>query len=520
MKPRDTALPRNYAYFGFGCLALGLALSFLAFKVAPGELGASAWKGYRTLLVEESVPDSEVLSALTRAGITDVIADSTEPVLISDWVKLETISLSQALARLIPGDPRRDPYIEGLGSWFRAKANDKTFRIYYLKESPFGDPMRAGKRALAGFGGKSFFTDFEGGVDPSRRLGLSLAACALILSYCMYSSIRSSRRQAARAFRRMLLRLSLGLAWLPIAFSGLPGAAIAALWAIALMELAGSLDFPLEELRHYRDAGSALLSLRRGGRPSLSATIVAIGACFLAPGYFVAIATAIGASASLLLGFCLLSMHGIPRKQRLDFVPITIGRRASFRDYVSAGACVLALLFWAVLRFIPGGVAEQKIPDLELPLPIAGSGASSPTMTEARAQAETPVPMPGLAEWLVHRALQETIPLARLKEKRPDPFTPVQVAGKATSNASLSFDESWRTSVLRTIPAASMEGMLLSQGREVRGVFRAWIPIKTGPLAPIEGLLYIFLLVPPLRRIVAGASAVRSSTTSQIRQAA
>ncbi len=522
MVAQERAKNRTYAFLAVASATLGAVLALAALARSPSEALPSTWKGYRLLLVDESVPDQAILDSLSRQGITDVLAASTEPVMISNWSGLETISLAQALVRLIPGDPRRDSYIDRIGSWFQARAGGRPYRVYYLRTFPFSE-AQIGLKALSPFAGKFIYPDSQSGgfLLPLQHVS-GLAAMALILIYSLHSSFASWRNPGSKAIRRLALRLILVFPWLLLAAKGRSASAIGLLWAVSMVEMAGSLDFPLEELRRYHDPLSALKSLLRGGRPPLTALIVAIGAVSLSPAHAIAALAALTASASLLFGYCCLAAMDsrVRRGRRLDFVPITIGRRDRMRDQVAAALCVLALIFLAGLRLLPAGGSQSQASDIELPLPVTGIGKPEHSMDIARAPSTRPEALPGQSEWLAHRAFQEAIPLTRLKEDRPDPFAAVSLGGRAPGGISLRFDEAWRASVLRSVPANSIERMLLSQGGEVRGVLLPWSPSRPAPLAPIEGLLYILLLVPPLRRIAAGAVATRSSPTGEIRQAA
>ncbi|HET7838596.1 MAG TPA: hypothetical protein VFL04_02465 [Rectinemataceae bacterium] len=523
MRSTEPGRHRAYACMGIAAAGLGVLLSFSSYMQAPVEAHTEAWRGYRSLLVEESVPDSEVMDALSKAGVTGVISASTEPVLISNWSGLEQTTLSLALARLIPGDPRRDPYIDGLGSWFRARVQGRGYRVYYLRVSPFSEALRAGDSALAPFSGRFILPESGATVSGSApQRWMAMGAVGIVLLYVLVSALGPSRRLGPKVLRRFLLRLCLVLPWLALAWRGTTELILSLLWTVALVELSASLDIPLEELRRNHAIGSTLKSLLRGGRPPLSALLVASGALVLAPACLLVTALAILSSAGFLIAFCCASLleSRLAKRGRLEFVPIAIGRRGRTRDYASAGICILALVAWAAFRIVPVGSGESQAAGIEMPMPLPGRGNPAPSLEEARAQANSSQAMPGLAQWLVHRAFQEALPLARLKEGRSDPFAQLSLGKGGATGPSIVFNESWRTSALRGIPPNSIEAMLLAQGGSVRGASLPWQPTGSGPLAPIEALLYIFLLVPPIRRIAAGAGAARSSPSGEIRQAA
>ena len=105
--------------------ALGaVALCSLALCLAPAASGGELWPGRRILLVAEDVPDSDIRSLLSGAGIKNVICESTQELAFSDYSKLINLSLAEARSRLVASsgskDPRCDAYLEGLPSWFHA----------------------------------------------------------------------------------------------------------------------------------------------------------------------------------------------------------------------------------------------------------------------------------------------------------------------------------------------------------------------------------------------------------------
>ena len=82
------------------------------------------------------------------------------------------------------------------------------------------------------------------------------------------------------------------------------------------------------------------------------------------------------------------------------------------------------------------------------------------------------------------------------------------IARPGGDSAVLRFDDEWAREAYKRIDPASVEGMLAGRAGSRR------------PLAPIEVLRYIVLLVPTLGGIAAGVSASRSSTRGETRQEA
>jgi hypothetical protein len=116
-------------------------------------------------------------------------------------------------------------------------------------------------------------------------------------------------------------------------------------------------------------------------------------------------------------------------------------------------------------------------------------------------------------------ATQEAFPLERVGVARDDPFASVTVSRTGGAADSIRFDDEWARSAYKSIPAASVEGMLAAQGVAIVAEPRNGSG-SSRPLAPIDALLYIFLLIPPLGRIVASLPVSRGLSSSGTRQEA
>ena len=162
------------------------------------------------------------------------------------------------------------------------------------------------------------------------------------------------------------------------------------------------------------------------------------------------------------------------------------------------------------------------------PLPSPGRGSLRPLLVEAREDAsfEKGDALPGLASYLEHRAFQEALPYLRVGEARPDPFARVRMplpsddgAGDPGSQG-VEFDDDWARAAYKAVPSLSIEGMLLLQGRAIAGR-EASVEGRIGrPLASIDVLLYIFLLIPLLGRILVGVPFARDVASGELRQEA
>ena len=540
MPPSDV-LPALKRLIGLLCLLAALGLGYLALGSLPPAKRREQWRGFRTLLVEVAVPEGEVLAKLQSAGMKELVSESTQPVLVSSWAGLETLSLSAARLRLVPGDPRLDDYLRRLGLWFAASSRGQNYRAYYIKDSAAlgSSGVKDGRleRALAGFEGHYILPGSgqspaaPGGPGLFFAFAAFLLAAAIVARPLLGRGSSLSRGLAARripriALDRMGLRLSLALPWAVLARGSFPAAVPTLLCALAIIEAADLLDLPVEEYRRGRGFKEALSSIRGQGVPGLALPLVALLAAVANPALLGSLALAALGSLAAILGYALLSG---PQFSRTPFIPLPIGPVALFsRRAVSAAgslravlACAL-LLAWVLGSLLLSSHGTSSSQDVDLPLPVAVSGSLRPLIDEARRRAsgENGEVPPGLASFLRHRAEQEALPFIRLGEGRPDPFAPALFPMPPPETAGVTFGDGWARAAYAELPALSVEGMLLRQGSATVARRSSLGGDGGRPLAPIGYLLYILLLIPPIGRILLGVPNARGVISSDLRQEA
>ena len=523
--------------FLFACLAIGSSVGAL-FLSPGGEVSRGSWRGYTTLLAEDSLAEADVLSALTEAGFRNIISSSTEPVLVSNWIDLETLPLGTVLERLVKGDPRRDGYIESLASWFAATVGGRNFRVYYI---PGSSPQLTGKKlakALEPFRDRIVLPDEAPSSSrepkPARGGGSGFFVALLVLAAAAATgALRDAKAPKLRFTQRLASRLVLVAPWIIASYSGLPVAAVASFWGLALVDAAAGLDLPLAEYARTGSFASAFDSLKRQALPPIALLASAIVATVIEPGPLPALGLALIGSIAGAAALAVIARMSRVGETRVLFVPKPIAappRSWSAASPWSAALACLIVGFWLLGLHGPGGGAPlpggspRQATSLAYPRPFAVEGSARPGLAEAkkRAEASGRDRLPDLGSWLEHRAIQEALPYERVGSPRLDPFGPVAVSRPGGEVVPLRFDEEWARSAYKSIPQASVEGMLLAQGGSV-AAFSLSGPAGTGkgrPLAPIEVLRYIFLLIPPLGRIAAGLRAQRGSGADETRQEA
>lgn len=104
----------------------------LSFLFLPSSASIRPWKGARLIAVDASRPEEGVLAALAKQGLTKIVSKFSQRASFSDFDAWESVALSELDLRLIPADPRRDSYIEGLKGYFTAVSGNRTFNLFYL----------------------------------------------------------------------------------------------------------------------------------------------------------------------------------------------------------------------------------------------------------------------------------------------------------------------------------------------------------------------------------------------------
>lgn len=494
-------------------------LGAAAFFLAPLSPSGGVWPGYQILLVNKGIPEADILSALSSAGIQDVISESGQQVHISDFSKLVLVSLPEARQRLSalgPDDPRLDAYLQGLGRWFSTGNGSRSYRIFYIANAYGAGPGRIAS-ALGPYKG-AFLLPEAGAAGESWCLGAGIVLCAAFAIYLILSSKR-----------RRLLRSLILLPWLALSFRGCFPAGMALVWEAFFCSVFPHIEENYENSRRRKSLRPLLLGLPdlllAGAPPGLCA----LGLLLLQPGLIFAVLCALGASFS---GFCTALALGAIKKSRPGFIPVRLGAKSlmarvrqnllSRETLPALIAAFLGLLLSLLPALFPAkGSRLPALSGISLPQPASALPLSAfPGPAEASRLIKSKLPdfLPDMADYLAHEAREEAVFYAPL-QGRGDPFESLSVPAPGGTEAfSLDFDSSWAHGVYRRLPERGVERLLAAQGRFVRVALLPLGSFKAQPLAPREVILYIILVAPLLISFVYRQALRRTSGRREIVQ--
>jgi hypothetical protein len=480
---------------------LALGLSALAFFLCP-QKEARLWKGYRVLLVERSVPERLVLTALGTAHINDVLSESTQPFDLSDFSQVTTTTLAAAQSRLIDADPRRDSYLLGLASWFSARQGDKAYRIFYVKQGPWFPSEGKLRQALSGFSSSCLLPESN---SESPPLFISVVVLLVALSLVFFMPKRPRLR---------VTFIAALLPWLLLGFRNGDAVILTALWAGCLGVLSPAAQWALDEYSYSGDIRKAIRRFLNEGLPAGFLLIPAVGWLGVAPS--LAMSTLLCLIASLLAVIAANAIFDLADREGRAFIPVRIGSIRLKARYVWTGdrrlfsaascLCIVALACGLGADLLQdkaqaGNPATNQGPEaLFLPQAIALRGHLRPGPKEVKSRLEQKDDgrLVDLSDWLVHRWWEESLFYAPLDQGTVEIFAQSAIANPHSATIVLkSYDEAWAAAAYRSMSATGIERLWLGAGRPIGGRMQAFAASSDGPLAPIEALLYIILMIPP-----------------------
>ncbi len=426
--------------------------------LAPDGRRLSSWPGRTLVLADASLPAGTVRAALAARGFDDVVDESNQPVELSDFHELVVLPLSDCLERLIPEDPRLDPFLLGLARYFRVVDGGTEWSVHYVKAS---DPA-AVERAL------------ESVDAPWRVLGarsspvpflwiLPLAAAVFAVGF-------------AGPFRPG--RLVFVLPWLPLWFAPSVQTVIASVFAFHAVATLDEARAPYGRGQRFSFRGLPLPLL-------VQSAICALLAAAFAPEALPALSLAgAGAAAAWVVAAHLDRLYESRRYAHRPFDAEPIAPRA--RDFGTSLATSRALpfvaascLIFAIYASIAGARPARAEGNSSDPAPTPLGYERLPRNPAGLVAAFSGGPderLPDVTDFLVHRAYQQALSKGRFGNISYGSLDPVirpsydlgSFPPTMVPETILEFDETWLREGLRAAARSGVIGFGVDGGRFFR----------------------------------------------------
>lgn len=434
---------------------------------APGN--RTIWAEWYTLLVEEGRDIEEVHRAITAEGGPTVLSFANAEALYQSFPELERVGVATLSDRFDPEDPRLDPYLEALPSFFSVAGGERRYHLLLLRQERSTQGMLRLLRSRLGGGLHRGWPATGDGwllVDALSANSLLIGLLFLIWAGGLLFFFRSI----------WLPGLPLLLSFLPAVATGAPGTVAAGLLLFALLHLlkASRRELRLRTGRSYRRVMRALKvpELLPAGWSVLS-----VGVLLIAAGEG-------GGAALRVVGSFFLGMVAILLVLVTDFL-----RYTSYEHHPFTPTSILTRRFGAPkpkpglpgTLWGSGGLLLVVIVSLFIP-PVQAPSVPAPSgrVVEEEGYAalerlllEAEGGLPNVASYVAHRAFQESITYGgsyRIPAKGEAVALPTYdvVDGRLEESREvvLRFDEGWLREVLSEGTAyPGLQTLLLSQGR-------------------------------------------------------
>ncbi len=474
-------------------IAGALILAVAAYRIVPSESPSPAgWKGWNLMLVRPGPAASEALRALKDAGVGPVWSESSQTVHLSDFVNSKRVSLEQALKRLVPGDPRRTPWLDALSGYFRIQDGDLSWSILYVPAATASRSVRALSKALS-----QEDWDPPAGTGPGGP-GFTWIPGVILCGYWAYESRRRKWLAAAAA-----------LPWLPLWFSGRLAAAFAGIWGYLVL------------LAYMEDSGCEPGSIRAAARTRRTlrflppALILALPG-ILDPSCLPGLGLSLGSAVCLILGLERLELWRSFRRVHGVFVGVPLDTRRlrsdqdkslGRRSVAAVAACLAVLGIRGILPASPGHSRDGASPGAPVPLPgpVIASRFPDARGVERILRERAEPGLPSLADAVAHRAHQEALPYSRigtraygsLEAATLERFSPEGPEVVRTRETVAEFDDAWVRNALQEESETGIGAVLADQGGIVNP--RVGYPQEgslSGSLALRDVFFYIIFLTP------------------------
>ena len=468
-------------------LAAAAYMALPAEHTAPGPL-----RNWEIILVRKGTTVPEVVRALEESGVSPVWSEVSQTVYLTDFVSSRRVSLEEALGRVMPGDPRRTPWLEGLSDFFRTGDGSLDWSILYVPASSASRAARTLSRTMAEGDWK------RPGPNGAGRIRLLWVPGAALAGYFAFR-FRKTRR----------LVLAAAIPWLPLWIAGSAAAALGGVWGYFILVSIAAEDDP--DPGHIRLGWSRSLVFRLVP-PALAFVFLGVSDLPSLPGLGVSAFSA----GCLALGFRRLYRWKAERRLHPVFVGIPLDVLRSRKDRFETRRIRMLAAFAAGLAVV---VLQAVLPASHSSVPGSGSGLPPLPVPGVRISAGTPDAeaveimigertdpgLPSLADAVAHRAYQEALPYSRIGSRTYGSLEPAVLERFSPQGPSVvrvrenaaEFDDSWVRDALQEEAESGIGRVLADQRGIVVPRIRPSEEIRRyGSLALREVFFYIILLAP------------------------
>lgn len=464
------SLLRSLSFY-FSWLLWGSLLIFAILTSAPGN--RTIWDNWYTLLVEDRLDIEEVHHALAGDGGPRVLSIANAEATYQGFPELQRVPVAALEERFDPEDPRLDPYLQSLPSFFSVEGGEKRYHLLLLERDRSPGGMLRHLRSRLGGGlhrgwpatGEEWVLVDALGAN-SALIGLLFLAWAGGLLFLFRSN--------------WLPGLPVLLSFLPAVATGAPGTVAAGLLLFALLHV---LKASRRELRLRRELNyrRVLLALRVPDLVPAGWSVLSVGVLLIAAGEGSLATFRVVGSFFLAMGaIVLVLVTDFRRYASYEHHPFTPTSILTPRFGATRPKPGLPGTFWGSGGLLLVVLVSLLVPPVQAPPVPAPSGMvleetgyeALGTLMEASDRS-----LPNVASYVAHRAFQDGIiygggygvPSEGEVVELPT-YDIVEGRLRESEEVVLRFDNAWLRKTLEEAAAyPGVHTLLLSQ-RSVSGV--------------------------------------------------
>ncbi len=469
---------------------LFFAAGAVSFKISSSQHHESAWKGYYQLIFSDEISSGTITRILSANGFGNFISAENQRVRVFSYGSPEYVSVNRLPEYFVGSDPAYDPYLRGLGGYFRGRADGMDVQVIYLPadSSPFRTYVKL-KRVLSPVSGWWSFVDFQ----PVQRM--IYFGLILVLNVSLFLLTRGNRKMFFVTF----------LSWFfPLVFGGLPSLISAASYQFCWILLSSHLFDNYKYYLNYRCLDREKLRKSYGALLFSAGVYVSVfilfyrESGFLIP--FVSFLMQLSGTAAVLL---FMHVQHAGRIHKLFFpVEIKDRKRIFNLDELYTAGAFFVFLFLAPLLYQFSYTVEK----ITLPAPVSVTKDKTVSFLSLKNlfNVKTDGALPDLSDYVAHMAFIDGYLYGR-DYGFPSADEQVGISVYKKEGAKVyrenlmvnMFTDSWYKSIITSAEGSGLTGMLLNQ--KVPSGVRS---VDVHRLTHIEGrlktyyLFYVFLLFP------------------------